>query len=107
MNRIPPKLRRALSEDPYMKRCARSEEGACHGRVTWEHALMQGGRQLQRAWAIVPLCWNCHLGPGLNKELNRHLAFQRANPEDFDEFPRSADAWRQEAEYLKKKYARN
>ncbi|MDP2654911.1 MAG: hypothetical protein Q8Q08_12895 [Candidatus Omnitrophota bacterium] len=103
MNKMPKALRARLAADPYMRQCARDGPD-CDGRVTWEHSLYARGRQLQEAFAIVPLCHFHHLGKGLNKELNRHLAYQRATDADFDKYPRSSAAWRQEKKYLEGKY---
>lgn len=82
MSKIPDKLRENLSNDPYYKKCARRTEGHCEGRITWEHAFTYKGRKIQARWAIIPLCWYMHLGPGLNKQRNREIAVSRATPED-------------------------
>lgn len=88
MNNMPKKLREQLADDPYMKTCARRNED-CFGRITWEHALIVGGKQLQRAWCIVPLCVFHHLDKGLEKNRNRLLALNRATDADLDEFPKA------------------
>lgn len=88
MNRIPPALRARLAEDPYMKACARHSPD-CRGRVTWEHALTYAGKQVQEAWAIVPLCEWHHLGAGLNKQINIRLALSRATPEQLLKYERA------------------
>ena len=90
MNNMPPKLRLECSQDPYYRKCARASEGGCEGRITFEHALMYAGRQVQRKFAIVPLCEFHHLKSGLNKITNIRLAFSRATPEDLEEFPRQS-----------------
>lgn len=83
---IPPKMRQAMSEDPYYKRCAR-DSFECNGRITWEHAFTYKGRRLNEVWAIIPLCWHHHLGSGLNKRLNRIIAMSRATDEDLAKYP--------------------
>lgn len=101
MNKMPKALRAALALQPRMRRCARHGPD-CFGRITWEHAIYYAGRQVQRAWAIVPLCWFHHLGAGLAKEVNRHLALQRATESDLSEFPR--EDFRQQKKYLESIY---
>ncbi len=55
MNNVPSKLRKELSEDPEYARCAIPGDGH-GGRVTWEHALIHAGKQVQERFAIVPCC---------------------------------------------------
>lgn len=80
--------------------CARINEGMCSGRLTIEHAF---GRKMEASWNCLWLCWFHHLGKGLNKELNRHLAYQYATGEDLNRY-KTAEAMRQEKLYLQKKY---
>ncbi len=87
MRPIPKKLREELVSDPYYKYCARLGSD-CSGRITWEHAWTYAGRQINEKWAIIPLCWYHHLGPGLNKEINRLLSLARATVEDLAKYPR-------------------
>lgn len=87
MNQMPPKLKSILLSDPRYKRCARYGVG-CAGRVTWEHAFMYAGKQVQEAWNIVPLCWEHHLGAKLDKSMNYRLAAAQATPEDRARYPR-------------------
>lgn len=82
MTPIPKPLREEMAADPYYKTCARSQEGECEGRVTWEHAWIYAGRQIQEKWAIIPLCVWHHLGDGLDKDLNHLLALLRADLDD-------------------------
>jgi len=93
MNSIPPKLRAELSADPFYRVCARHGPD-CDGRVTWEHALMYAGKQIQAKFAIIPLC-EFHHGVGvhqdggaLNKRWNIDFAMRRATPEDRERYPR-------------------
>jgi hypothetical protein len=87
MHPIPSKLRRELSADPYYRVCARANED-CAGRITWEHAIMYAGKQVQERWAIIPLCYHHHLGEGLVKSVNILLAMSRATKEDKLKYPR-------------------
>lgn len=87
MNRIPPKLREELSNDPYMKLCIRSSD-ECSGRITYEHALLYANKQIQEKFCIIPLCWHHHLGEGLNKAWNIDFAMKRAVQEDRSKYPK-------------------
>lgn len=87
MYNMPKKLRRDLAEDSFYTVCARREaldDHACQpdpvfGKlIEWEHALIYAGKQVQKHFAIVPLCWWAHRGPGLNKEINVWIALNRA-----------------------------
>ncbi len=87
MHPIPPKLRETMANLPYYKVCARRDD-TCRGRITWEHSLTYGGRQIQEMWAIIPLCEYHHLGDGLNKRINRQIAISRATKDDLKKYPR-------------------
>lgn len=100
MNNIPSDLRSDLSVDPYYKYCARASDGGCEGRVTWEHAWIYAGRQIQERWAIIPLCWYHHLGEGLNKRKNEIISLSRATDEDLSKYPKKD--WDRIREYHKK-----
>lgn len=84
---MPTKLRAQIAADPRMQICARAGS-ECGGRITWEHAITYAGKQVQEAWAIIPLCWFHHLGPGLDKAWNIRFAMTRATPEDIEKYPR-------------------
>ena len=87
MNNMPKKLREELDADPFYHVCARHNDD-CDGRVTWEHAIIYAGRQVQRKWAIIPLCEFHHLRDGLNKTWNIWFAMSRATADDRKEFDR-------------------
>jgi hypothetical protein len=86
MNNMSPKLRRECEADPYYQTCARSS-AECQGRITWEHALIYAGRQVQAKFAIIPLCEFHHLGAGLVKKINEIIAYGRATIEDIKTYP--------------------
>lgn len=92
MNRIPPKLKAELAADPEYKLCVLGDtfpDGMnCSGRITWEHAILYAGKQVQERWAIIPLCVYHHLGNGLNKRWNKQYAMSRATEEDKKKYPR-------------------
>lgn len=102
MRPIPKKLKDEIKKDPYYKRCARADDGGCDGRITWEHAWMYAGRQINERWAIIPLCVYHHLGPGLDKEKNQWIALSRAVDEDLKKYPRKD--WLRIKSYLMMKY---
>lgn len=90
MNSMPLKLRAECAADPSYRLCARNEalhDHECQGDpirgangrvIEWEHALYFAGKQLQEKFAIVPLCWWAHRGPGMNKNLAEWIALNRA-----------------------------
>lgn len=98
MRPIPSKLRKEMSEDPYYSICAR-KDSHCNGRITWEHAWVYAGKQINEKWAIIPLCWHHHLGTGLRKNINQLISLRRATMEDLMKYPKKD--WQQELETLK------
>jgi hypothetical protein len=109
MRPIPPKLREEMASDPYYKVCARLNDGPCGGKITWEHALIHSGRQINAKWAIIPLCCRHH---GVNewqdkgslcKEKNVIIALNRATDEELREVSKAVDYLRLR-EHLNKKY---
>jgi hypothetical protein len=103
MRPIPPRLRAKLAADPFMHHCIHY---TCHGKPEWEHAIIVGGKQLNEAWAIVPVCTFHHRGEGLDKQYNRYRAYNRATDADFNAYPKSAPAWLQEKKYLNSIYGK-
>lgn len=93
--------------NPYYRSCAR-EGYDCDGRITFEHALIHAGRQVQEEWAIIPLCAFHHAvdeyqdGGDLNKEINQMIALMRASSEDFAKYERND--WTRQLAYFVKKY---
>ena len=94
MNNIPQKLRITLAADPEYKVCAKSgfPGHICDGRITWEHAVIYAGKQVQARWAIIPICalahsvdWHQNNGD-LNKEVNLWIALNRASDEELDAY---------------------
>lgn len=109
---IPLELRKKIADDPFMKTCIHTKNklftapNTCDGHITWEHAFIYADKQIQEAWAIVPICWYHHLGKGLNKEFNQYLAIIRADIDDFCIRMPKKD-WRQIKKYLVNKYGPN
>ena len=107
------KRRKRLSEDPFYARCVRYKEDTCKGRVTWEHAFIYAGRQIDEDWAILPIC-EFHHGVGeyqdrgdLQKELGQFIALDRLRRSGHllyasTGYPRTD--WEQLFKYLKSTY---
>lgn len=106
-------MRSQLADDPYYRFCAR--EGLlgheCAGRITWEHAIYQGGKQVQQRWAIIPLCAKAHNVDewqdcgDLDKEVNVWLALNRATQEELLAVSKAMDYFRYRG-FLNEKYGR-
>ena len=77
-----------MQADTYYQKCSRRGDGGCGGRITWEHAIIFAGRQLNEKWAIIPLCEYHHAvnmyqdGGNLNKEKNIYIALERATDDE-------------------------
>lgn len=86
MRAISPKVKEKILERPQI--CARHLEGTCKGNLTWEHAIIHAGRQLDEAWAIIILCEYHHAvnnyqdNGDLKKELNVFYALNQATDEE-------------------------
>lgn len=87
MSPIPARIKAQILDDPFYERCSRSSP-ECSGRITWEHAFTYAGKQVQEAWAIIPLCWHHHLGSGLVKRENQRIAASRASDADRAKYPK-------------------
>lgn len=86
MRKIATKLKNEILSDPTYTVCARRDDPnhQCEGRITWEHAIIYAGKQLNEKWAIVPLCAKAHSvdqfqdGGDLDKDKNVWIALNRA-----------------------------
>lgn len=102
MHNIPLSLRKELATDPYYSTCARKglHGHECGGRVTWEHALIYAGVQVQKRFAIIPLCAKAHAvdgfqdGGDFSKDINVWIALNRATEEELLEISRAVDHFR-------------
>lgn len=111
MNNIPRALRKELAADPYYAVCARKglHEHKCGGRITWEHALIYAGRQIQERWAIIPLCSKAHnVGRwqdcgDVDKSLNHWIALSRATDAEILSICKAKDYFLYR-DFLNKKY---
>lgn len=86
MRPIPTTLRRKIANDPFMQRCIYA---GCPGHPEWEHAMIYSGKQINEAWAIVPVCTYHHRGEGLDKQYNQYVALSRASPDDLAKYPKT------------------
>ena len=95
MRKIPTALRDQIAADPYYSRCARVVHGRCDGRITWEHAFVFAGKQINEPWCLLPLCEYHHSvgrdqdGPGLDKQVNLWIALNRADDERLGRFSKA------------------
>lgn len=85
MRRVSPHIKDILLSQPDI--CALRDHN-CGGRITWEHCLIYGGKQIDEAWAIIKLC-EAHHSVGmyqdnglLNKEKNMWIALNRATDDE-------------------------
>ncbi|MBN8966102.1 MAG: hypothetical protein J0H89_12160 [Rhizobiales bacterium] len=100
MNNIPAALRAELAADPYYRHCAYQDvvgRHFCEGRITWEHALYFQGVQIQKRFAILPLCEKAH-GIGrfmdagdLDKRINQWIALNRATDAELRAISKAVD----------------
>ena len=84
-----------------MRTCIRSHEVDCQGRITWEHTLTYGGKQINECWAIVPLCEYHHFTK-LNKNYGRYIALLRATKEELNKYAKAN--FPQQLEHYKKEF---
>lgn len=95
MRRIPDSVKHQLEAEPNV--CARRTDSPCGGRITWEHAIIYAGKQLNEVWAIIKLCEkhhgvNSYQDRGeLDKERNVHIALNRATENELRAISKSVD----------------
>lgn len=103
MRPIPPKLRKELEADPFMRKCVWTGKTV---NVSWEHCWKYGGKQINERWAIVPLDRDLNVNMRQEiKEYCRWLSLMRATPAELAKYPKVD--WRQEKAYLDNKFLRN
>lgn len=101
MRPIPPSVRLRLSRDPQMKFCV-----ICGSTwVEWDHVFTGMGRkQINEWWAIAPLCYNHHRGPGRTKliqQIAQLWCLERAGSEPEKLYPK--ENWAQLKKFLASK----
>lgn len=102
MNNIPTQLKKDLVSDSQYRFCMRhGHQGhVCDGRITFEHALIFAGKQVQAKFAILSICEYGHGvnmyqdGGDLNKELHVWIALNRASDEDIQSINKCEDYFR-------------
>lgn len=109
MGKIPKKIKDQLLADPRRKFCALTGYHECSGRITFEHAIIYGGRQLQRAWAIVSVCAKGHEVDNwqdahtMDKNMNIWVALNQATDAELAEVSKAVD-YKRRREYLNEIY---
>lgn len=110
MRPISKKNREIIDTDPYYRKCARSSEMDCRGRITIEHALIYAGRQIDEIWALLPICEYHHAvnlyqdGGKLDKQKHIWLALNRATDEDLEKYYKAN--FKEQRERLNKIYGK-
>ncbi|MCK5015469.1 MAG: hypothetical protein KAS32_00190 [Candidatus Peribacteraceae bacterium] len=93
MRTISTRVKKRISDDPFYDQCCRLDEKDCDGCITWEHALIYAGRQMDEVFAILPVCEfhhavNMHQGGGkLDKKKHEWIAISRMTDEDKNKYP--------------------
>lgn len=104
MTTIPQAVRKEIDADPTYQFCKLfGHHGhVCGGRITMEHALIFGGKQVQKKWAIVSVCAagqevDQYQDAGtMNKELNVWVALNQGTNDDLKSISKAID-------YIKKR----
>ena len=100
MRPIPSKLREEIASDPFMKKCVYTGETK---NISWEHCWIYAGKQVNEAWAIVPLRRDLNVNMRADvKEYCQWVSINRAIEEDFKKYPKKD--WQQLKRYLNDKY---
>lgn len=89
MRSIPKKLKDEMSRDPFYKRCCIS--GATHEKIDWHHTIIFAGRQLNEAWAIVPLARSIHENIVKYQDKCLWIALNRASESDLRRYSKAID----------------
>jgi hypothetical protein len=109
MRKVSKKVKEELLERE--EKCERYEyfhDHVCQGRLTWEHAIIYAGRQVDAAWAIIKICAWAHDvdqfqdGHHLDKDKNEFIALRKLTFDILTEYPRNN--WMQRLGFLKRKY---
>lgn len=91
-----------MRDDPFYRTCALAgyHGHVCEGRITWEHALYNAGKKVQKKFAIIPICARAHEvdlwqdAGTMDKALNQWVALSRATPEELRELSKAEPAER-------------
>lgn len=95
MRPIPEAHKQVIDSDKYYKKCVRHKEGTCRGRITIDHCLTFGSKQISELWNYVPTCAYHHAvdnfqsGGDLNRELQTYYALNRATDEELKKYSKA------------------
>lgn len=87
---IPQKLNKEMDADPFYTTCCLYGQSGhvCDGRLTRDHALIWAGQQINKRWAILPVCERGHGVDNFQdagdttKEVREWVALSRATDAD-------------------------
>lgn len=100
MTPIPPKLRKELAADPFYSVCCITEQGPMRGdRIEWHHNMIFAGRQVQKAFAILPVLQSIHaraFEPEVKERMN-WVMLNRATDDELRAVSRAIDYLRERA----------
>jgi len=109
MSSIPLKVKKQILDDPFYNKCIHERYRGIERpqeRITFEHAWLYAGKQIQEAWAIVPCKESFNIGvSGDEKEFNRFIAIMRADLDDLRARLPKKD-WMAERRKLEGKFAK-
>lgn len=98
MNNIPPALKKYILTDPYYKKCCLEDEEcqyeSGHRQIEWHHAIIYAGKQLQKKWAIVPVCSGFHHKYADRSDIKERIVrvcVMRATKEELKEVSKAID----------------
>ncbi len=111
MRKISPKVKKQLLKDMYAYGCLRNfvfNDHECKGKITFHHAWTYASKQIDEAWAIIPICCFAHdvneyQGKGdFDDDMYKWLSLRRATPEDLSKYPKKN--WDNEWKRLNEKF---
>lgn len=109
MRKLSTQSKYAIETDKFFKKCARHKEGNCEGRITIEHVLIYGGRQIDDSWTLLPICAFHHAVDqfqdrgDLQKEVHEWIVLCRATDEQIRSISKAVN-YQQKKKYLISKY---
>ncbi len=93
MNNIPKKLNEQMNQDSYYKFCCLADEN-CEGKIERHHALIFGGKQVQKKYCILPACEKFHHRYANRKDIKEKMDWiwlNRATEEELKEVSKAID----------------
>ena len=93
-------MREILVKDPFMKQCC-----VCGKTPQWHHHIIFGGKALNEAWNIVPLCPFHHAQVNVRElyQLIEWVVLNRATDDELDDYSRIMN-YKQKRVWLNRKY---